>query len=222
MTIHPRTRLGALVGVIAVAALALVPAQAASAHDNLLEASPAAGETVTELDTVALTFSAELIDFGQASYAQVQGPDGLYYETSCSTIDMNVLTTPVALGEAGTYSVVWNAVSSDGHPISASYEFTYAPAEGAEPGLGWDQPACRNEDTRVQPGAAPEPSQEPEPTADVSESAPAPQPSSSEDAAPESEGEGLAVAGVIGACVLLVAAFIGGLLALRAKSRRRR
>ncbi|MCD1269760.1 copper resistance protein CopC [Microbacterium sp. MEC084] len=215
------TRLGALTGLITAATLVLLPAQSASAHDNLLEASPAAGTTVAALDAVTLTFSAELIDFGQASYAQVQGPDGLYYETSCSTIDLNVLTTPVALGEAGTYTIAWNAVSSDGHPISESYEFTYAPAEGAEPALGWDEPACRNEDTRTQPGAVPEPAEQPESTAEASASTPAPQPRASETTEVENEGAGLVVAGVIGAGALLAAAFAGGFFALRARSRRR-
>ena len=129
------------------------PAPAALAHDNLLDTVPGADETVTQLDDVALTFSGELIDFSQASFAQVQGPDGLFYESSCSTIDRNILTTPVALGEPGVYTVLWNAVSSDGHPISESFTFTYAPT-GIEPGLGWDKPACGNEQSRIQPAKA--------------------------------------------------------------------
>ncbi|WP_254775134.1 copper resistance CopC family protein [Microbacterium hydrocarbonoxydans] len=140
---------------LALIALGIVaaPAPAALAHDNLLDTVPGADETVTQLDDVALTFSGELIDFSQASFAQVQGPDGLFYESSCSTIDRNILTTPVALGEPGVYTVLWNAVSSDGHPISESFTFTYAPT-GIEPGLGWDQPACGNEQSRMQPAKA--------------------------------------------------------------------
>lgn len=129
------------------------PAPAALAHDNLLDTVPGADETVAQLDDVALTFSGELIDFSQASFAQVQGPDGLFYESSCSTIDRNILTTPVALGEPGVYTVLWNAVSSDGHPISESFTFTYAPTS-SEPGLGWDKPACGNEQSRIQPAKA--------------------------------------------------------------------
>lgn len=89
-----------------------LPAPAAVAHDNLLDAVPAAGETVTQATEIVLTFSGELIEFSESSLAQVQGPDGLYYETSCSTIDRTALTTPVQLGGPGVYSVVWNAVSS--------------------------------------------------------------------------------------------------------------
>lgn len=142
-------------GILALVTLGIVvaPVSAAVAHDNLLDASPGADETVTQLDDVDLTFSGELIDFSQASFAQVQGPDGLFYESTCSSIDGNILTTPVRLGEPGVYTVVWNAVSSDGHPISESYTFTYAPS-GVEPGLGWDKPACGNEESRIQPGEA--------------------------------------------------------------------
>ena len=129
------------------------PAPAALAHDNLLDTVPGADETVAQLEDVALTFSGELIDFSQASFAQVQGPDGLFYESSCSTIDRNILTTPVSLGEPGVYTVLWNAGSSDGHPISESFTFTYAPT-GSEPGLGWDKPACGNEQSRIQPAKA--------------------------------------------------------------------
>ncbi|GGO59775.1 copper resistance protein CopC [Microbacterium nanhaiense] len=142
-----------LVGGAVLAAAVLIPTQAASAHDTMLESTPANGETVSTLDEVALTFSGELIDFGQASFAQVEGPDGLYYETACSTIERNVLSTPVELGEAGTYTVTWNAVSSDGHPVSEAFDFDYEPVSGGTPALGWDLPACDNEDERVQPGS---------------------------------------------------------------------
>ena len=154
MTSTHRTRwlASTLLALITLGILA-TPAPAALAHDNLLDTVPGADETVAQLDDVALTFSGELIDFSQASFAQVQGPDGLFYESSCSTIDRNILTTPVSLGEPGVYTVLWNAVSSDGHPISESFTFTYAPT-GSEPGLGWDKPACGNEQSRIQPAKA--------------------------------------------------------------------
>lgn len=170
---------GAILTLVAIATLGTA-APAAVAHDNLSDASPAADETVAQIDTVALTFSGELIDFSQASFAQIQGPDGLFYESSCSTIDRNILSTPVKLGAPGVYSVLWNAVSSDGHPISEGYTFTYAPADNSESGLGWDLPACGNEDTRIQPGAqtvepttgpveatTPTPTMNPEPSEDA-------------------------------------------------------
>lgn len=169
------TRMRRLSGAVfaAVVAAVLLSASPAAAHDNLTDAVPSAGETVTSLEAVALTFSGELIDFSQTSFAQVQGPDGLFYESSCSTIDLNVLTTPVALGASGTYTVLWNAVSSDGHPISESYQFEYAADPASPPALGWNAPACGNEDTRVQPGAVPPSSASPSAKDEMTTTSPA-------------------------------------------------
>lgn len=187
--------------ITALAALALIaaPIPAAFAHDNLIDASPAAGETVTQLDDVLLTFSGELIDFSEASFAQIKGPDGLFYETTCSTIDRNMLSTAVALGQAGTYTVIWNAVSSDGHPISEGYEFTYAPPADVASVLGWDEPACGNEENRTQPGAStPAPAPDPATEADVTPSAESPSVASPQ----QDETTGIIIPIILGAVVL--------------------
>ncbi|PCE13550.1 hypothetical protein AUC47_06960 [Microbacterium sp. SZ1] len=176
----------------------LLSAAPAVAHDNLTDAVPAAGETVTSLDAVALTFSGELIDFSQTSFAQVQGADGLFYESACSTIELNVLTTPVALGASGTYTVLWNAVSSDGHPISESYQFEYVASPDATVALGWDAPACGNEDTRAQPAAAP--TSTPAPMEDDVTSTPQPLEDSE---APNASGEIVVVLGIVAGVIVL-------------------
>lgn len=195
------TRLRHLAGVAFIAAVAavLLSATPASAHDNLTDAVPAAGESVSSLDAVALTFSGELIDFSQTSFAQVQGPDGLFYESSCSTIDLNVLTTPVALGASGTYTVLWNAVSSDGHPISESYQFEYAADPAATTALGWSAPACGNEDTRVQPGAVPTTSATPTAEGEMATTPPA----AAEDQAADGSGEVVVVLALVAGVIVL-------------------
>lgn len=191
-------RLGGAAFTVVVATV-LLTATPASAHDNLTDAVPSASETVTTLDAVALTFSGELIDFSQTSFAQVQGPDGLFYEASCSTIELNVLTTPVALGASGTYTVLWNAVSSDGHPISESYQFDYAAAPDATVALGWDAPACGSEDTRTQPGATP--TRTPTPTDDTDQAPP----TQEVDQEPRADGadESVVALAVVGGVVVL-------------------
>ena len=202
---------------ISAAIATLLFAGPAAAHDNLLDSTPSAGDTVASLEAVSLTFSGELIDFGQASFAQIQGPDGLYYETLCSTIDLNVLTTPVALGEAGTYTILWNAVSSDGHPISESFQFQYAPEEGAEPALGWDLPACQNEQTRIQPGAVA--SASPTPTQSGQAAAATPAPAKS-DSASDGSSEGMFVLVVLGGVFVLAAVIAMAVWLIRARGRR--
>ncbi|MBN9159210.1 copper resistance protein CopC [Microbacterium sp.] len=224
MTRWTRTARTALIALTAAASAALLTASPAAAHDNLLQSNPEPDSTVTSLENVELTFSGDLIDFSQSSFAQVQGPDGLYYENSCSTIDLNVLTTPVALGPAGTYTIVWNAVSSDGHPISESYQFQYQPDAATKPAPGWDQPACRNNGTRIQPGA-PSPSTAPSPTAGqptTQQTSPSPS-EAAHTPAPEKpadpNGEAFVVLGIVGGVVLLGALIAGAFWLFRSRTR---
>jgi methionine-rich copper-binding protein CopC len=128
-------------------AAAAVPAAslAAYAHDALVTSDPAAGATVTSLAQVTLTFNADPIDGDGADVVQVVGPDGRYYETDCPSLAGPVVTAPVALGPAGEYRVEWKIVSSDGHPVSDVYTFTFAPTAGAVAAKGEASPVCGRE-----------------------------------------------------------------------------
>ena len=124
---------GAVFGLAVVAAAvgaALGTPLAASAHDSLVSATPADGATVTAVSDVELTFSANLLGADGGNEVIVVGPDGRHYETDCTALAGPTLTTPVELGEAGEYTVTWRAVSSDGHPVSGTYAFSYAPLAG--------------------------------------------------------------------------------------------
>jgi len=127
------------------AALALAGPLSASAHDSLVSSDPAADADVTSaLSGVTLTFSGTPLNLGegQRSNAVEVRHDGRNYETDCVALSDKNVTVPVALGEAGDYEVVWQVVSSDGHPASGSYTFTYTPAPGAEQAEGSPTPAC--------------------------------------------------------------------------------
>ncbi|BDI23514.1 copper resistance CopC family protein [Herbiconiux sp. L3-i23] len=136
--------LGVLSGGALAVLLALAPAGAASAHDSLESATPADGETVVELSSVELSYSGTLLSIGedQRSAAIQVTRDGRYFEAGCPTLVDNTASVDVALGEAGQYEVVWQVVSSDGHTISDSYEFTYDPLDGTDVAEGADAPAC--------------------------------------------------------------------------------
>jgi methionine-rich copper-binding protein CopC len=127
---------------VVVTALALVPASAASAHDYLVSSSPAAGSTVTDAPfDVSLTFNDLVLDLagdGSSSIVEVTGPNArqTHFETGCASILSHTVSAPVALGEAGTYTVRWQIVSSDGHPVSDSLSFVYAPLAGAAVSAG--------------------------------------------------------------------------------------
>jgi methionine-rich copper-binding protein CopC len=143
-------RVAAVAGVLlATALLAVVPVSSASAHDYLVSSSPTAGATVTAAPSeVSLTFNDLVLDLagdGSSSIVEVTGPDAgtTHFETGCASILSHTVSAPVALGGAGSYTVSWQIVSSDGHPVSNSLTFTYAPAAGTPASAGTaSAPAC--------------------------------------------------------------------------------
>jgi len=117
---------------------------AAIAHDSLTGAEPAAGSTVGQVEQVTLSYSGTLLSIGedQRSAALQVMRDGRYFETGCPRLVDNTASVDVALGEAGSYEVLWQVVSSDGHTISGEYEFDYTPDDGAAASDGAEAPAC--------------------------------------------------------------------------------
>jgi hypothetical protein len=121
-------------------------AGSASAHDYIVSTSPAADSTQTKpISKVVLTYDDLVLDpqhNGSTSVVQVTDASGRHFETDCaSVLDRNV-TVPASLGGAGKYTVSWRIVSADGHPVSGSYDFTYAPPAGASAAPGSNAPAC--------------------------------------------------------------------------------
>lgn len=141
-------RLGVACGIIASFALAgLAAAAPASAHDALESATPESGSVITaDPGEVVLTFSDELVTLNGETNAfavQVTDPTGAYRQNGCVTVSGTSASTLMMLGEAGTYTVLWQVVSSDGHPTSGTYTFDYqAPSDAAiMPGVA-TPPAC--------------------------------------------------------------------------------
>jgi len=146
MNTHPvRPGVGIAIAAAAVALLVAVPSPAA-AHDGLVSSSPPAGSTVTsEVETVSLTFSDELLDIGDSNGAfaiQVVGQDDLYYNLDCVQREGPTASTAVALGESGTYEVRWQVVSSDAHITSDTFDFLYEKPTGAVAALGAASAPC--------------------------------------------------------------------------------
>lgn len=112
-----------------VALLVLAPATAASAHDELVSSSPAAGEQLsTAPESITLAFSAEVLTMGAA--IMVVDADGTDWVASEPVVDYGEVTATLESGmpDAG-YEVRWRVVSSDGHPISGVIPFTVGDAE---------------------------------------------------------------------------------------------
>ena len=164
--------IGTLTSLLAVAALGLTAAPA-QAHNTLVSSTPSADSVVTEQPGVfAVTTNDAILEAGGSSNAiQVRGPgaEQLYYGDGCMTVQGATLTTPVQLGEAGEYTVIWQVVSADGHPISGEYTFTWQPAEGQELAAGLATvPVCGETGAPVESGS---PTPEPRFTTQADESA---------------------------------------------------
>ncbi|MDK3258747.1 copper resistance CopC family protein [Blastococcus capsensis] len=114
-----------LLGVGAATALLLGAGVApAAAHDGLVSSSPAADSTVdTAPPEVELRFSGPPLPLG--TQVVVTGPDGAEVSQGAAEIRDTAVVQPLAGTAAeGRYTVQWRSTSSDGHPLSGSYDFT--------------------------------------------------------------------------------------------------
>lgn len=118
----------------AVAALALVATSALPAfgHSTVEQTVPASGATLTELpEAFSVTADEALLDLGgegSGFVMVIRDADGLYYGDSCATVDGDTMSTPATLGDAGDYIITWQLISADGHPLSGTVDFAWAPA----------------------------------------------------------------------------------------------
>jgi methionine-rich copper-binding protein CopC len=185
----------------------------AQAHNFLVSSTPAAGEVVTALpESISVTTNGPLLDLsgnGAGFAIQVTDAAGSFYGDGCLTVSGSTLSTPAALGVAGTYRVVWQVVSEDGHTVSDEFTFEWAPTAEAERATGQAAPpVC----------GAVVPEETTTPTADAT---PAPESVSTAApvAKPEHENANLADVLWIGGAIL--AALAAGAVALVIVARRR-
>jgi methionine-rich copper-binding protein CopC len=121
-------------------AVVLGTAAPAQAHNYLVASTPTAGELVTSLpESISVTTNEPLLDLsgdGAGFALQVTDATGTFYGDGCLTVFGSTLSTPASLGAAGTYRVVWQVVSEDGHTVSDEFTFEWSPGPGFEPARG--------------------------------------------------------------------------------------
>ena len=137
-------------GVAAVVAATLgFSAAPASAHNYPVGYTPAENSVVTEQPGhFTVTTNDTLLNLdgtGTGNAMRISGPTDapLYYGEGCIALFGAKLETTAQLGQPGEYTVTWQVVSTDGHPVSGSYTFTWEPAAGQvlAPGLA-AAPTC--------------------------------------------------------------------------------
>jgi methionine-rich copper-binding protein CopC len=111
--------------------VSLLVGPAASAHDDVIDQVPAPGSQVEAgLVEIKLDFSNELLDIGSGAEIVVTAPDGSLAPATCAALNGTLASAQTDLDQAGTYTVAWRVVSSDGHPIEGSYNFEILNSSG--------------------------------------------------------------------------------------------
>lgn len=219
MTTHhsARARRIRTLAAVGAAALTCTFAAPAGAHDVLEGAEPSAGETLTEApDELVLTYSDAVQQVGNR--ISVTDSAGEVVAEGEPTADGPVVTfdLPEDLAD-GSYTTTWRVVSSDGHPISGTTDFTVAagsddagssPAQSSEPaGSPSSEPAAAPSDSA---SAEPTESTTTEATGTPSDEAG----SDAQDSDQDSSG-GLSTTGWVGLGALALVLLAGGALLLR-------
>lgn len=106
----------------AVALLGVVPA--ASAHEQVVSSSPAAGEQLTAAPSeVAVNFTADIMNIGAVML--LSDESGTEWELG-EVVPEGITARTAVASELpdGRYTLAWRVVSGDGHPISGTVPFT--------------------------------------------------------------------------------------------------
>lgn len=141
--------LAALCALGLTAALAVLAAPPAAAHDRLTGSDPADG---SQLDAppaaITLTFNTEplsvepqVVVTDSAGTVVVQGSPTIAGPTA--TLPLDTAATPLG---GDSYTVAWRVVSSDGHPIEGTFGFSVADQPAAEPAPAEPEPSTPSAD----------------------------------------------------------------------------
>lgn len=122
--------LAALFAALLAALLAL--GASAQAHGTLLESDPADGATLeTSPEAITLTFSADVLEV--SPLVRITDESGEQLAEITPSVDGPVATATLEEPlPAGTSTVQWRVVSSDGHPIEGTFEVTVEQDAAAE------------------------------------------------------------------------------------------
>lgn len=118
----------------AVVMWALAAAPAASAHAELLRATPASDAVVTAAPVnVVLQFGEDILTMA-SNIITVIGPDGSQVDNGNTLVNGDTAAVGlVDITDAGSYTVTYRIASADGHVVTDSYSFQFQPPAGYSP-----------------------------------------------------------------------------------------
>lgn len=146
---------GALITLAALLAMMVASASPASAHARLESSSPQDGSTLAAVPPEIMLQFNEPIEKGLNQVSVTSGSTNV--AKGEPQVEGNTVYQPVEYTmKPGEYTVTYKVVSADGHPVSGSFSFTYAPP-GDDTGAAKDPEA-----TPFSPSETSPPAEEPE------------------------------------------------------------
>ncbi|HEX7405029.1 MAG TPA: copper resistance CopC family protein [Candidatus Nanopelagicaceae bacterium] len=108
--------------------LMMMPMTAAQAHTSVVSSNPAIHARLAKLPThVQIEFDENLLTLGGAktNVLQVQDAQGKEIDAGNSKVAGPIIGVDIKDQPGkGTFTVSWRVVSSDGHPVEGSYQFS--------------------------------------------------------------------------------------------------
>ncbi|WP_349897140.1 copper resistance CopC family protein [Parafrigoribacterium soli] len=128
--------LAACIALLVACGAVLVVSSPAQAHNQLVQSTPKAGETLTVLPARFSVITNDVLlnlRQGHGFGLQVKDANGLYYGDGCVTVDGPGISTQAALGKPGKYTVIWQVISTDSHTAFGEFDFTWQPSSADAP-----------------------------------------------------------------------------------------
>jgi methionine-rich copper-binding protein CopC len=138
-------------------ALALSAPLAASAHNELVASTPTEGQVLTTLpDAFSITTNENLLELdGSNGFAlQIRDAAGAYYGDGCVQVVDATMSATAALGAPGAYTMLWQAVSADGHSVDGEVAFTWQPSGPVQASPALEKPPVCGEAATPEPTAS--------------------------------------------------------------------
>jgi methionine-rich copper-binding protein CopC len=160
---------------LAVAALFVLPASPAFAHDELVSTDPPADAVLDALPSqITFTYSADILTEDGTAVVEVTDADGTALTEGTPVVSGTDVTQTLAGSASGVVTVKWRVVSSDGHPIDGTFSFSVNAASPTPTATATPTPTETPSASATSAPATATPDATPAPTENTSDASPLP------------------------------------------------